>query len=119
MRWCSAALVVSMAVAIAVVPASASAPPVGPLPTPKVTTVKARKGSLIAIAAPKRAGYDWRIARNVKASVVRQSTEGDVGKTVVLVFEAVGKGDAAIILAETKGETAKAYRAIKYVVHVT
>lgn len=50
---------------------------------------------------------------------MRQSTEGDVGKTVVLVFEAVGKGDANVILAETKGETAKAYRAIKYVIHVT
>lgn len=119
MRRSLAALAVSAVATVAVAPASAEAPPVGPLPAPRVVTVKAKKGSLVAIAAPKRAGYDWRVARAIKATVVRQSTEGDVGKTVVLVFEAVGKGDANVILAETKGETAKAYRAIKYVIHVT
>lgn len=115
----TAALALLIVAALTVGTASASAPPVGPLPAPRVITVKAKKGSLVAIAAPKRAGYDWRVARAIKATVVRQSTEGDVGKTVVLVFEAVGKGDANVILAETKGETAKAYRAIKYVIHVT
>lgn len=118
MRRFLAALTLATA-AVAAAPAFADAPPVGPLPKPRVTTVTTRPGALVAIAAPKRAGYDWRVARAIKSSVVTQSTEGDLGDdTVVLVFKAVAKGDANVILAETKGETAKAYRAIKYVIHV-
>ena len=98
--------------------AAASAPPVGPLPTPVVTTVRAKKGSLVSVALPRRAGYDWRIARAFDARVVREISEGDVGSSVVVVFKAVGKGRASIVLAETRGETAKAYRAVRYDVTV-
>jgi len=98
--------------------AAASAPPVGPLPKPVVTSVRTAKGSLVSVALPKRSGYDWRIARALNAKVLREVSEGDVGATVVLVFRAVGKGHASIWLAETKGETAKAYRAVRYDVTV-
>ena len=98
--------------------ASATAPPVGPLPAAKVTTVTTTRGQLVSIALPTRRGYVWRVARPVAARIVRQVGEGDVGRGVVLVFAAVGRGHAAIVLAETKGETAKAYRAVRYEITV-
>jgi len=99
--------------------ALADAPPVGPLPKPKVTAVRTIRGALFAIPLPKRGGgYVWRIARPYDTRVVRQATEGEVGTSVVLVFRAVGRGRVAIVVAETKGETAKAYRAVRYDVTV-
>ncbi len=99
--------------------ALADAPTVGPLPKPKVTAVKTTRGALFAIALPRRrGGYVWRIARPLDTRVARQATEGDVGTSVVLVFRAVGRGRTAIVVAETKGETAKAYRAVRYDVTV-
>jgi hypothetical protein len=99
--------------------ASATAPPVGPLPAAKVTTVKTTRGQLVSIALPTRPGYVWRVARPIAARVVRQVGEGDIGRDVVLVFAAVGRGHASIVLAETRGETAKAYRAVRYEVTVS
>ena len=94
--------------------AFATAPPVGPLPAAKVTTVKKKRGQLVSIALPTRRGYVWRVARPIAARVVRQVGEGDVGRHVVLVFVTVASGRASIVLAETRGETAKAYRAARY-----
>lgn len=102
----------------AVSAASASAPPVGPLPPVKVTTVNTTRGQLVSVALPTRPGYVWRVARPIAARVVRQVGEGDVGRDVVLVFVAVAPGRASIVLAETRGETAKAYRAVRYDVTV-
>jgi hypothetical protein len=98
--------------------ASATAPPVGPLPAAKVTTVKTTRGQFVSIALPVRRGYVWRVARPLPARVVRQVGEGDLGRNVVLVFLAVGRGRGSIVLAETKGETARAYRAVRYEVTV-
>jgi hypothetical protein len=98
--------------------ASATAPPVGPLPAAKVTTVKTTRGQLVSIALPTRGGYVWRVARPIAARVVRQVGEGNIGRVVVLVFAAVGRGHASIVLAETRGETARAYRAVRYEVTV-
>jgi len=98
--------------------ASATAPPVGPLPAAKVTTVQTTRGQLVSVALPTRRGYVWRVARPIAASVVRQVGEADVGRNVVLVFVAVAHGHASIVLAETRGETAKAYRAVMYDVTV-
>lgn len=112
-------LAIALAALVLAAPAVASAPPVGPLPAPKVTTVKTARGSLVSIALPKRAGgYVWRIARAFDARVVRQVTEGDVGPTVVLVFRALARGHTAIVVAQTRGETPKAYRAVRYDVTV-
>ncbi|HEY4346797.1 MAG TPA: hypothetical protein VGM80_04345 [Gaiellaceae bacterium] len=99
--------------------ASASAPPVGPIPAPAVTTLTTAKGSLVSIALPHRVGYDWRIARALDPKVVREVAEGDVGSNVVLVFKAVSAGRASIVVAQTRGERSKAYRAVRYDVHVT
>jgi hypothetical protein len=113
------ALVVLLAAGlVAAGAASATAPPVGPLPAAKVTTVKTTRGQLVSIALPTRSGYVWRVARPIAARIVRQVGEGDVGRVVVLVFAAVGRGHASIVLAETRGETARAYRAVRYEVTV-
>jgi hypothetical protein len=88
------------------------------LPAAKVTTVKTTRGQLVSIALPTRRGYVWRVARPVPARVVRQVAEGDLGSNVVLVFRTVARGRGSIVLAETKGETARAYRAVRYDVTV-
>jgi hypothetical protein len=112
------ALAVCAAALAAAPTAGATAPPVGPLPKPKVTRVTTTRGSLVAIALPKRHGYDWRVARAVKSSVLREQTEGDVGPNVVLVFRAVGRGRASVTVAETRGERPRVYRAVRYDVTV-
>ena len=100
--------------------ALASAPPVGPLPKAKVTVVKTTRGSFFSVTLPVRSGgYTWRIARAFNSRVVGEVAEADVGPTVVLVFKAVGRGHTAIVVGETKGETAKAYRAVRYDVTVS
>jgi hypothetical protein len=106
------------ALAVAVGAASASAPPVGALPAAKVTTVKTTRGQLVSIALPTRRGFVWRVARPIAVRVVRQVGEGNLGHSVVLVFAAVGRGHASIVLAETRGETARAHRAVRYEVTV-
>jgi hypothetical protein len=111
-----AALVVAASAAAS---ARASAPPIGPIPAPAITSVATTKGSLVSVALPVRSGYAWRIARSLDATVVREVTEGDVGSTVVLVFRAVGTGHVSILVAETRGERAKAYRAVRYDLRVT
>lgn len=100
--------------------AVASAPPVGPLPKAKVTTLKTTRGSYFSVTVPVRGGgYVWRVARAYNNKVVGQVGEAEVGRTIVLVFRATGRGHTSIVVAETKGETAKAYRAVRYDVTVT
>jgi hypothetical protein len=109
------------AAALAAVPAAtADSTPVGLLPVGKSSTVTTVKGELVAVALPVRSGGRvWRIARTVDAHVLRQVGEADVGATVVLVFKAVGKGKASVVLALTRGETAKALEARRFAVRVT
>jgi hypothetical protein len=111
-------LAAAVAAGVLALSATAEAPPIGPLPTPVVTHVTTTKGSLVSIALLRRAGYDWRIAGALKASVLVEQTEGDVGPDVVLVFKAVGRGSATVTVAQTRGERPKAYRAVRYVVTV-
>ncbi|HSS72160.1 MAG TPA: hypothetical protein VLK53_01215 [Gaiellaceae bacterium] len=100
--------------------ALASAPPVGALPAAKVTRLTTTRGQLVSIALPRHAGgYVWRIARAFDSRVLRQVSEGEVGPAVVLVFKAVGRGHTAVTVAETRGERAKAYRAVRYIVTVS
>jgi hypothetical protein len=87
-----------------------------------VTAVDTQRGSLVAVAVPRQrasSGLVWRVARPVNGKVVRQASEADVGSSVVLVFRAVGVGNAAIVLALTRGESSgKAVRAVTYRVRV-
>jgi hypothetical protein len=98
---------------------SASAPPVGPLPSGPTSTISTQSGQLVAFALPHRAnGRGWRVAGSVKSSVLVQVSEADVGSNVVLVFKAKGKGSAKVSFGLTRGETAKAYEARRFVVNV-
>ena len=99
--------------------ASASAPPVGPLPAGPVTQVTAPKGTLVAVALPaKSGGLVWRLARPYDAAVVRQVSEATVGRNVVIVFRAVGKGSTRIVFGLTRGERTHAYASVAHVVEV-
>jgi hypothetical protein len=58
------------------------------------------------------AGYDSRI--------VRQISEADVGTSVVLVFKVVGRGDTALVLGLTRGDTSPiAIKVQTYRIHST
>jgi hypothetical protein len=112
------ALVTLAAAAVAAV-ASADSTPIGPLPAGPTSTIATRKGELVSIALPVRSGGRvWRIARTVSPRVLRQVGEADVGDAVVLVFKAVGRGHATVVLGLTKGETAKALESRRFVVRV-
>lgn len=98
---------------------SSDSTPVGPLPAGPVSTIQTQKGELVAVALPHRAGGRvWRIARTVNAKVVREVSEADVGSSVVIVFKAVGSGNATVVFGLTRGETAKAYESRRFNIHV-
>ncbi len=85
-----------------------------------MTTLKTTRGSYFSVTVPaRRGGYVWRVARAYNSKVVGQVAEADVAQTIVLVFKATGRGHTSIVVAETKGETAKAYRAVRYDVTVS
>lgn len=97
----------------------ADAPPVGPLPTGPTSAIQTQKGELVSFALPHRAnGRVWRVARKFDANVVREVSEADVAKSVVLVFKAVGKGSTTVAFGLTRGETAKAYESRRFTVTV-
>jgi hypothetical protein len=99
--------------------AGASAPPVGPLPKGPVSTTTTQKGQLVAVALPRKTqGLVWRLARPVRAAVLREVSEANVGSTVVVVFRATGSGTARVVFALTRGETAHAFAASTQVVTV-
>ena len=102
------ALAIAASVAALVTPAAlADSTPVGPLPPGPLTTMTAAHGTLVAIAVPRRkasTGLVWRIARTVSPRVLRQVGEADVGPAIVLVFRAVGRSNATVVLALTKGD---------------
>lgn len=100
--------------------AMASAPPVGAIPKGPVSTVTTPHGQLVAVALPRKAnGLVWRIARSVNSTVLRQVSEANVGTSVVLVFRTVNPGNARVIFALTRGDTAKAVASFTQVVRVT
>jgi hypothetical protein len=112
-------LAAAAAALVLALPAVASAPPVGPLPRGPVTTIATHKGSLVAVALPRRAnGLVWRLARSVDPKVLRQVSEADVGKDVVVVFRATGVGKARVAYGLTRGETRRAYASLTFAVTV-
>jgi hypothetical protein len=107
-------------IAAAVVAAStrAASTPVGPLPTGPTTTISAKRGTLVSVALPVRAGKSWRLARAYNPRVVAEVTEATLGKQVVLVYRAVGPGSTRVVFGLTRGETRKAYASATYVITV-
>lgn len=99
--------------------AGATAGPVGPLPPGPVTTVIAPGSSLVSIVLPKgMQGRSWRLARPVNGGVLRQVSEGNVGASVVIIFQAVGLGTTKVVYGLTRGETRKAYASVTYKITV-
>jgi hypothetical protein len=97
----------------------ADSPPVGALPAGPTATIQTQGGQLVAFALPKRsAGRVWRIARTFDAHVVRQVSEADAGRNVVLVFQTAASGTTTVTFALTRGETATAYESRRFIVRV-
>lgn len=110
---------ISAATLVLALPAVASAPPVGPLPKGPVTSITTRKGQLVAIALPHRVGgLVWRLAHGVDPKVLRQVSEADVGKDVVVVFRAVAPGRVRLAYGLTRGERTGARASLTFAVTV-
>ena len=92
--------------ALAATPALADSTPIGALPPGPVTTVTTHLGLFVAVALPHPAdkGLGWRLARQVDPKVVRQVSEADVGRNVVVVYRVTGTGRASIVFALTRGD---------------
>ena len=106
----------------AAAPALADSTPIGKLPAGPVVTVTTHRGLFVAVALPHPADRSlvWRLARAVNPKVLREVSEADVGKTVVIVFAVTGKGTASIVYALTRGDTSsKALGAITHTVTVS
>jgi hypothetical protein len=115
------AIAATLVLTFGAVPASASAPPVGPLPPGQVTTVNSKRGTLIAIALPAQSassGLVWRLARS-NPSIVRQIAERSVGPAVVVVYRTIAPGTARVAYGLTKGEIPKAYKSLTYRIDVS
>jgi hypothetical protein len=107
--------------ALPVTASVASAPPVGPLPPGQVTTISAARGTLVAVALPGQpasSGLVWRLARTVNVNVLRQTSERNIRRDVIVVYKAVSTGDATIAYGLTKGDTRKAYKSVTYKVRI-
>jgi hypothetical protein len=99
--------------------ARASAPPVGPLPAGPHSIITTKVGELVAVALPHRSGgRAWRIARAFDSRLVTEASEADVGSNVVLVFKTHRTGSVTLSFALTRGETAKAFEAKTFEVHI-
>ena len=108
------------AVLVLSLPAEASAPPVGKLPPGPVSTIRAPRGTLVAIALPKHAnGLVWRLARRVDPKVLVESGEGDLAGSVVVTYRAVSPGHVVVAYALTRGESSVARQARRFDVTVT
>jgi hypothetical protein len=116
LRVITAAAVVSLCVFAG--GAAASAPPVGPLPKGPVSTIHVTKGSLVSIALSSRAGKSWRLARIVDSRKLVEVGEANVGKSVVVVYRAVGRGTVSVKYGLTRGETRKAYASATFTVTI-
>ena len=82
--------------------------------------IHTQRGQLVAVALPHRAGGKvWRIARGFDSSRLRQVSEADVGPSVVVVFKALGAGNATVSFGLTRGERPKAYESRRFVVTIT
>jgi len=114
------ALPVAIAGLVLAAPAVADAPPIGPLPAGPTSHITTKRGELFAVALPAQsAGRVWRLKGSINAKVVNEVSEANVGKLVVVVFRATGKGRTSLSYASTRGETAKAFAAKRFKITVS
>jgi hypothetical protein len=119
-RFALAVAIAGVALAVPAVIASASAPPVGPLPKGPVTSIQVQHGLLFAIALPRpNAPYVWRGARPSDPNVARPLEDAEVSGNIVILYKAVKAGKTSLVYALTKGETEKAYKAETFKVTVS
>jgi hypothetical protein len=109
-------MLVALGLAVAAGTAVADSTPVGRLPAGPTRTVSAAPGTTfrITLPAPAVAGGVWRVARAYDSEVVRQVGEGDSGRGVWLSYRAVAPGTTTIVMALTRGETARAFAARRF-----
>lgn len=118
-RFVSFAAVAAALALVLVLPAAASAPPVGPLPKGPVTSISTPARSLVAVALPHRAaGLVWRLARGVDPKVLREVSEANVGRDVVVVYRAARPGRVRLAYGLTRGERTGAHASLTFVVTV-
>jgi hypothetical protein len=94
-------------------PAAATAPPVGTLPVGPVRDVVVAPGGTFDVVlptSPQRARV-WRLARPYRSAVVRQTAEGERGRTTWVRFKGVAAGRTSIVFALTRGERSYAFAA--------
>ena len=113
-------LLAAIAAALAItVAAGATAPPITILPEGPISTITTTKGSLVSIALRSRAGKSWRLARQVNSKVLVEVGEANVGKNVVVIFRATGKGKTTVVYGLTRGESKTATASATYRVTVS
>ena len=106
------ALVACALLAGSALPAWASAPPVGPLPSGPTTTITVAPGQLFSIVLPRpAAGLSWRGARPSDALVARPLDEGELNGNIVFVYRAERVGQTTVVYALTTGEQRTAHAA--------
>jgi hypothetical protein len=100
--------------------ASASAPPVGPLPKGPIATIAVAHGEVFAVALPATGGGGrvWRIARQYDGRIVTEVSEGVQRGHVVAVYRALRPGRTKIVYALTLGERTKALKARTFAIVV-
>jgi hypothetical protein len=119
MRHLIAAAAAGVAALVLVLPADATAPPVGRLPKGSATTIRTTAGSLVAVALPRRSGgLAWRLARGVDARVLGEVSEANVGTDVVVVFRAMTPGQVRVLYGLTRGGTHRAHASLTFIVTV-
>lgn len=110
-RWLALATA-CFVLALSAAAARASAPPVGPLPSGPVTSIRAPHGRLFALVVPRPApGFTWRGARRSDAAVARPLDEGELNGNVVFVYRAGRPGKTTVVYALTRGEGYTAFKA--------
>jgi hypothetical protein len=99
--------------------ASASAPPVGKLPAGPLHSISVARGQVVALALPHRAnGLVWRQASGFGSKLVRERSEGNVGKDVVVLFDTLRRGTVTIAYGLTRGDSTGAHASLKFRVTV-
>jgi hypothetical protein len=95
----------------------ADSPQVGELPPGPTAAIATESGHLVAFALRSRTnGLVWRIARPFNTGVVRQVSEGRIGRSIIVVVRAIRPGSARIVFAPTRGETPRAFDVRRYLV---
>jgi hypothetical protein len=106
---------IALVAAACVATATATAPPVGPLPKGTTTTISAPAQSYVAVALDRgQSGLVWRVARAYDARVVVGKVERNLGDLTIWIFQTVRPGSTTVRFALTNGERPKAYKAASY-----